>query len=183
MEIVGLIMGVIGAGKDYQAQLLVEKGFVRMSFATAMRAMAEVLFGYAPGDFSDTLVYEAFKERVLYHDRMNQAVTGRLFLQKLGTEAGRDILGRNIWVDSLFTKAQELGYEKIVISDVRFENEVTGILDRKGKVTFCDYRSERYDATNSHPSEALAQRLLKYGLADGAEITYQIVHAIKKYSN
>jgi len=77
-------------------------------------------------------------------------LTPRKLLQLLGTEAGRQIIHPNIWVNALFADYNPLGfdykgsagknikgswvYPKWIITDVRFPNEVEGIKDRGGIV-------------------------------------------------
>ena len=70
----------------------------------------------AHGDFEENLVM----------------LTPRKLLQLLGTEAGREIIHPNIWVNALFGD-----YDKDsnwVITDVRFPNEAQAIKDRGGVV-------------------------------------------------
>jgi hypothetical protein len=49
-------------------------------------------------------------------------VTPRLILQKFGTEACRNGIADNIWIAALEKRMQ--GYQDVVISDVRFPNEI-----------------------------------------------------------
>ena len=72
----------------------------------------------------------------------------RRLLQRLGTEAGRDILGENIWVDTAFSRVSS---DKIVVTDVRFPNEVAGIRSRGGTVVRVE--RPRVGPRNDHPSE------------------------------
>lgn len=76
--------------------------------------------------------------------------TVRDLLQRMGTEAGREQIHPDIWVNALFSKykQQELGediedgtrymvkgdYPNWIITDVRFPNEVKAIEDRGGVV-------------------------------------------------
>jgi hypothetical protein len=76
----------------------------------------------------------------------------RIMLQSLGTEWGRQVVNNDIWIDNLLSTAEdvllgdvyerEIGFtgEKtippsgVVVSDVRFDNELTRIKDVKGKI-------------------------------------------------
>ena len=66
----------------------------------------------------------------------------------------------------------------MAVADVRFWNEVQAIAQFKlkqdtkveTKCIFCDYRSDRYNASSNHPSEELAQSLLAFGMTDGQEL-------------
>lgn len=56
----------------------------------------------------------------------------REFLQKLGTEFGRNELGENIWVDTLIHSLQSDG--NYIIADVRFNNEAEAIIKAGGTI-------------------------------------------------
>ena len=57
-------------------------------------------------------------------------MTPRLLLQLLGTEAGREIIHPNIWVNALFADYSE--DSNWIITDVRFPNEAKAIKDKGG---------------------------------------------------
>ena len=72
-------------------------------------------------------------------------LTSRKLMQLLGTEAGREIIHPNIWVNSLFAdyipnpkKVDDTGiphsgdYPKWIIPDTRFPNELQAVKDRDG---------------------------------------------------
>lgn len=63
-------------------------------------------------------------------------LTPRLLLQLLGTEAGRQIIHPNIWVNALFsTYEEEITFSfgsQWIITDVRFPNEAQAIKDKGG---------------------------------------------------
>ena len=72
-------------------------------------------------------------KNVLYSHKM----TGRLFLQLLGTNAIRDGLHPNSWINALMAeyrppKMSEYNPSKWIVSDTRFENELKAIKDRNG---------------------------------------------------
>lgn len=60
-------------------------------------------------------------------------ITPRYLLQIIGTEAGRDLIHPDIWVNSLFAEyiSEKLNW---VVTDVRFPNEVERIKQEKGVV-------------------------------------------------
>ena len=62
---------------------------------------------------------------------MGKQFTPRLALQLLGTEAGRDVFHKDIWVNSLLKRA---GDKDVVITDVRFKNELKFIQKNNGIV-------------------------------------------------
>jgi hypothetical protein len=90
-------------------------------------------------------------------------MTVRTFLQKLGTEAMRDGLHTNVWVNALFADYKpfvkewdELGngtlvqYPNWIITDMRFPNEMEAVEQRKG-ITIRVVRPGTI--TGEHPSE------------------------------
>jgi hypothetical protein len=82
-------------------------------------------------------------------DLNSEILTPRLVLQLLGTEGGRDVIHPNIWVNATLGNVKET--EKIIITDCRFPNEVTGIKKRKGIVVRV-VRPSKVSAS-THPSE------------------------------
>lgn len=57
--------------------------------------------------------------------------TPRLLMQQLGTECGRETLHPNIWVNATFSEYKKQGaYPKLIISDVRFPNEIEALRER-----------------------------------------------------
>lgn len=135
MRFLGL-NGYARSGKDAAASVLVAEGWQRLAFADVLRDMAYAIDpyvlvgGYSQTDFVrlTTLVdnegWDRAKER--YHDV-------RRLLQRLGTEAGRDILGKNIWVNTAFNRI-EPGVPGVVFTDVRFPNEADRIKAAGGQV-------------------------------------------------
>lgn len=153
--------------------------FVIKKWATAVRKVGAILLG-----MDEQFLYTTeFKEMILpecwdiYTVRGNgpivdhKEMTGRDFLQKLGTDAVRDRLHENTWVNALmseyktntFTRFPEdldIGesiipyYPNWIITDTRFPNELIAVKER-GALTI---RVERNNGTraidiNPHPSE------------------------------
>jgi hypothetical protein len=95
----------------------------------------------------DYCLYSGDKSMVVYNGK-----TARELLQTLGTEWGRDIIGKDLWVDVWRCKAKRLMYNlHIVCDDVRFENEANTIMELGGVML----RVIRPDAatTSTHASE------------------------------
>lgn len=72
----------------------------------------------------------------------------REFLQKLGTDAMRNGLHPNTWVNATFANYKP-GESKWIITDVRFPNEAEAIENRDGVLL----RINRNTDTGDHPSE------------------------------
>lgn len=146
-----VIIGVAGyaqAGKDTVGRILKERGFDRLAFADALRDM---LYALNPAVVVRTGTKFDVRHIVDLHGwEWAKAHTDiREYLQRLGTEAGRKVLGSDIWVRTAMAKVQPGG--SYVFTDVRFPNEAKAIKDVGGEV----WRVERPGTgpANDHPSE------------------------------
>ena len=72
----------------------------------------------------------------------------RQLMQRLGTEAGRNLFGENFWVDQFFS-THKVG--SLIVTDVRFPNEAQAIKDRGGIIV--RIKRDGYEAVNGHISE------------------------------
>jgi len=108
-------------------------------------------------------------------------MTYREFLQKLGTEAMRDGLHTNVWVNALFAdyrgpKMSEYNPSNWIITDMRFPNELEAVVERKG-ITVRVVRPHGY--TNPHTGE-YKEMPLSYHTSetalDDAEFDYEITN-------
>jgi hypothetical protein len=130
------VTGYAQHGKDTVADLLVrEFGFTRRAFADQLKSMALVLDPAIPLEYeadvkevmraADVPVTEFVRLAPFVNkfgwEAAKQLVEVRRFLQVLGTEAVRDHLGENSWVEALAARAQD--DINLVIPDVRFPNE------------------------------------------------------------
>jgi len=127
-----------GAGKDTAAQYFVGKyGFKRVAYADVLKEAVAELYD-VPVEYMDKykndrrarVRFEVQHETILgAYDHMHD-MSLRTFLQRFGTEVGRNIFGPSFWVDQLKRRMDEgTMRDNYVISDVRFNNEVT----------LCDY--------------------------------------------
>lgn len=130
--------GLIGSGKDTAADYLVNyHGFRRDSFANALKDALSSIFGW-----DRTLLEGKTKESRAWRDqvdtwwatRLNMPnLTPRLMLQLWGTEVCRSGFHDDIWIASLENKLRKTT-DDVVISDVRFPNEITAIHNAGGIV-------------------------------------------------
>ena len=184
-------LGVQGGGKDFSANKLVQQGYVKVAFADALREMAWDVLGWTPDIEDFDRQYNWFKKlplndiyRIDAEDdefllkKLNEAkgnsycISGRQFLQNLGVAVrSRD---PDFWVKVAVSKIQKILEKggRVVVTDARFDNEIQSLKSLGSKFIFCDYRSSRYNATDTHESEALAQRLLAEGYKDGQEVMF-----------
>lgn len=134
--IIGLT-GYAGSGKDEAAKALIEqRGFVRIGFADILKEVAYKLnpiIGFTPiasyirlVDAVDTLGWD---------DAKRESPEIRSLLQRLGTEAGREVFGESFWIDRAMDRINKLPhYQAVVITDVRFPNEAAALRFYGGKI-------------------------------------------------
>lgn len=171
-----LLVGLIGyaqAGKDSVAdQLIAWHGFTGVAFADRLKALAfdidpivevesmpnlaaptdtPVPVAARPSDYDEHDPIHAW-------DVVKSKEEGRRFLQALGV-AARDHLDVDVWVDAAMRDVDEID-GPVVVTDVRFANEVRAIRERGGVIV--QVHRPGVDAVNNHASEALARRAGQY---------------------
>jgi hypothetical protein len=135
--IVGFV-GLIGSGKDTAADLLVNDfGFKRDSFANTLKDAVSKIFHW-DRELLQGLSAEsrAWREEVddWWAERLGiPHLTPRWVLQFFGTDVCRDNFSNDIWVASLERKLMQTK-DNVVISDVRFANEIHAIKDAGGTI-------------------------------------------------
>ncbi|MFJ3775256.1 hypothetical protein ACIPX0_26545 [Streptomyces sp. NPDC090075] len=129
-----LIIGLSGysrAGKDTAAQALVDQGWRRAAYADKLRDFLYALDPLIPGAYgAGTLRLRKLVDSTGWEYAKVTYPEVRALLQRAGTEAGRRVLGANVWVDALFREHEDA--PALVVSDVRFPNEAQAIADRGG---------------------------------------------------
>jgi hypothetical protein len=152
--------------------------FEQKAFAGKLKQTASLLTGIPVESFED----QEFKKALLGAEwgtvrtnplnaipvfgdvQFNELMSVREFLQRLGTEAMRDGLHTNVWVNALFAdyKAEEswlnvqlsekpeLVYPNWIITDMRFPNELDTVKEKEG-ITIRVVRPHGY--TNPHTGE------------------------------
>ncbi len=137
-------------GKDTAGNWLIDQGWERLAFADLVR---QVLYTMDPVvDPVSTEYYFCLKNMV---DTMGWEMTKkntevRTLLQKLG-HGLREILDPGVWCRPVVKKAELLdeGGTDVVITDVRYMNEIEAIWRAGGRV----YRIDRAVARIKHPGE------------------------------
>ena len=129
--IIGLV-GFIGSGKGTVGDILEQKGFVKDSFAKPLKDACSVIFGW-PRELleGDTALSRKWREEpdAFWSEKFNKEFSPRLALQLMGTEAGRNVFHTDVWVISLLNRAKG---RDVVVTDVRFQNEIKYIQDNGG---------------------------------------------------
>jgi hypothetical protein len=135
--IIGFV-GFIGSGKDTAADYLVNfHEFRRDSFANTLKDAVACIFGWDRTLLEGrTAEARAWREQVdeWWATRLGMPdLTPRLMLQLWGTEVCRNGFHDDIWIASLENKIRKTK-DNIVISDVRFPNEIKAIHNAGGLV-------------------------------------------------
>jgi hypothetical protein len=150
--LVGLV-GYKGSGKGVASAALVrDRGFVLRKFADPLKNMLRALLR-ANGLDVDTI------ERMIEGDLKEKpsvelnGQTPRHAMQTLGSEWGRDLISRTLWVDTLkrSVKADLYFGNRVVVDDVRFVNEAEAIRRLGGKLAYIHRRG--LVADTQHQSE------------------------------
>ena len=175
-------------------------------FAGKLKAIGSILSGVPVEKFED----QEFKKLNMGSDWDHELVgedwvdlkpvlvpmTYREFLQKLGTEAMRDGLHTNVWVNALFADyiphkkeggfqrsvkdtngipydfEYEVEYPNWIITDMRFPNELESVVERQG-ITIRVTRPVEKSKTTArlHPSEtALDKAIFDYEIVNSGSI-------------
>ena len=186
------INGKIGSGKDTVGKIIqhltsnwsdeefvdthmldIRSSWEIKKFAGKLKQIASLLSGIPVKRFED----QEFKQKQMSE---GWGMTYREFLQKLGTEAMRNGLHTNVWVNALFANYNAIGYKykdcdyKVIqgkweypnwiITDMRFPNEMEAVVEKNG-ITI---RVNRPGISLlDHPSETSL---------DNAEFDYTIVN-------
>jgi hypothetical protein len=135
--IIGFV-GFIGSGKDTAADYLVNfHGFRRDSFANTLKDAVSAVFGWDRTLLEGrTKQAREWREQVdpWWAERLGMPdLTPRHILQYWGTEVCRQGFHDDIWIASLENKMRKTT-DNIVISDVRFPNEIKAIHNAGGQV-------------------------------------------------
>src|ERR1044072_7313515 len=123
------LSGLAGAGKSEVANVLVEEfGFQRVKFADPLKNMLRTMLrdmGFCEDDI------ERHVEGDLKENEIPEiGTTTRHLMVTLGTEWGRDIIHPDLWIRLWAASADR--FERVVVDDVRFPNEVDLIRARGG---------------------------------------------------
>jgi hypothetical protein len=118
--------------------------FEQKAFAGKLKQIASILTGIPVEKFED----QEFKKSFLNAEwgtvqdiplnsippfadmQFNVMMSVREFIQKLGTEAMRNGLHKNVWVNALFSDISPK--DNIIITDMRFLNEMEAVVKRNG---------------------------------------------------
>lgn len=132
--IIGLV-GFIGSGKGTVGELLKMQGYKQASFAGVLKDTASIMFGWdrelLEGDTVESRVFRETKDE-FWSEKFGYDFSPRLALQLLGTEAGRDVFHKDLWIYALEKRINNKRH--VVITDTRFPNEIEWIRSKGGVI-------------------------------------------------
>ena len=156
------IFGLKRAGKDTLAHVISQKltdsgrTFEFVAFADALREVCSIAFGIPIQNF----VADELKD--VPHDSLPNRMTPRDALILVGTELFRKQVASDIWVRAAVARIQRSTADFVIVTDVRFENELRALKDNFDTRTFLVVRdsvsvdpdgdmheTERFAAINS----------------------------------
>jgi len=130
------ICGLIGSGKGTVADILVDQGFTKVSFADKLKDGVSTIFGWdramLEGDTDESRTWREQRDD-FWSAETKMEVTPRLVLQLFGTDCMRNGFDDGVWV-SLLKKTILDNPGNYVVPDVRFENEIAMLRDIGGEV-------------------------------------------------
>jgi len=158
------LSGYAQSGKDACANFIreIDPDFEIKKFSHKLKVVASILTGIPVDKFED----QDFKKTTMGDEwtYVGIPLTVRDFLQRLGTDAVRNNLHHNAWVNALmsgYRKEKWSGWidnirfdypaSKWVITDCRFPNEAKAVKERGGIIVRVDRSG--VNPVNAHPSE------------------------------
>jgi hypothetical protein len=203
------LAGKISSGKDTVANIIkkidAESDWQIKKFAYKLKQIASIISGipihlFEDQSFKETYMSDVwdlyvkedktlFSENGAYNSQRHVKMKVRDFLQKIGTEAMRDKLHYNTWVNALMvdykkTKNSEEEYvmPNWIITDVRFPNEYDTIKNQNGIIIRVNRDST---ITNNHVSEtALDNHEFDYVINNNGSISdlyNNVTNFLKQY--
>ena len=136
--IIGLI-GLINSGKGTVAtQLVNDYNFRQDSFAASLKDACSVIFDWPRNMLEvDTKESREWREQVdpWWSEKLNMPnFSPRLVLQVVGTDSLREHFNQDLWFLTLQNRIRKNPSQHVVISDVRFPNEIKFIQEQNGKL-------------------------------------------------
>lgn len=173
MNIIGLT-GKARSGKDTAASMLnaiLGGNTYTLAFGQAVKEVVEVAFDLPPG--------YAFKDENKLKNMPGHSITLREALQKVGTEAFRNVFWQDFWIRRL--SRQVAGVTSMgrvaVISDVRFIDEAEYVLNNGGIIIEIQRDGANAGGIEGHRSEqGLPPHLITHVVPNNGEL-YEL-HAL-----
>jgi len=175
-QVVGLL-GLPGAGKDTVADAMVfQSQYKKLKFATPLYKIAAIILSVE--DYRDLL--EWTQEEKAKPQRRLGGKSLRDFLQNFGTDYMRNQYNDNIWLDILESDLQGhiIEDEDVVISDVRFPNEIALVNRYNGVNAFLE--RDGAEANHKHVAENVDKELATKVVDNNGDVTSTVLKVLTK---
>jgi hypothetical protein len=146
-KLIGLYSPAPQSGKTSAAEILKEQGYEIVSFATPLKRMTVQFlmgFGYSKGDAE-----RIAKDKDFVIGEINLRV--RDVMQLLGTEWGRKLIHKNVWIKMWESKQRFFPF--VVVDDMRFPNEYEMVKKRGGILVKIEREQATGQRREKHESE------------------------------
>jgi hypothetical protein len=202
------ISGRMGSGKDTAGnivkQLLEEDNnplWDIEKFASGLKTIASLILGisvekFENQEFKASYLPEAWNtHKAVFTDRtdlhgwkiITNPMTVREFLQKLGTDAMRNGLHENVWVNMLMSKYEKINnmvsnvninsFPRWIITDTRFPNEYAALKEKEA--LFIKIERPGIEI-NNHPSENSLDNHEFDHIIDNSGDMYELTQKLKR---
>jgi hypothetical protein len=122
------IAGQQGSGKDTAALWFIERGYGKSSFADPIKWMLNQAFGWSMADWENREWKEGPNVASWGPNLAGRgAYSPRFLAQWLGTDVVRNNFGQDAWVNLWKQRWHDTGQPRVVVADVRFQNECDAI--------------------------------------------------------
>ena len=159
------VFGAAQSGKSTLAEALAENAWIkREKFAAVLYEVLSILIG-TPAE--ELIEISGAEKETPRPELCGKSI--RTFLQLLGTEFGRDMIGPDLWANAIIPKILRNAQEGLltVIDDMRFANELRVVRGLDGlvvrvtrpghQVTHTDHASEQDWQTFGHDFELISE--------------------------
>lgn len=154
-KLVGMC-GKAGSGKDTVADYLCHSHpalwFMRVSLAAKVKEVARLVFDISNHHFNNRRLKEKPLPEVSNYSPRHLA-------QLVGTECFRAVFGEWVWVDVLHRQLSASGFvgEVVLVTDVRYTNEMQWVLEQGGILVYLEREQEQViSGVVRHSSEQIA---------------------------
>lgn len=121
-KIMFLICAQLQSGKDTFGRVLAKAtNGILCGFADPVKEVAIAMLGMPP-----VIAYGSETERRAWKRYGKDA---REWLQWIGSEMGREMVNQDVWLNRLLERVDSTAAESVVVTDVRFKNELEGLQD------------------------------------------------------
>lgn len=157
-----LLVGEIGSGKSTVDRILYRYGFLSKSFADPIKTFAMSL------GFDTCNIHGSQEDKLIVNEFWG--VSGREFMQKFGTEIGRNLIpsyinlklnGQTIWVRAMEKWIIEHDEnDDLLITDGRFPDEARLVRDYGGIIIKLERNYQSDEKIASHVSETSINKII-----------------------